>query len=55
MSEQYFPSYTVKAQAHDSIIAPDERLAMGANRIDGFATRGSDVWRNRARAIAHGL
>ena len=22
MSEQYFPSYTVKAQAHDSIIDP---------------------------------
>lgn len=36
MSEQYFPSYTVKAQAHDSIIAPDERLAMGQTALMGL-------------------
>lgn len=32
MAEHYFPSYTVKEQANDSIIAPNERLPMGKPR-----------------------
>ncbi len=39
MSEAFFPNYTVKSQsdaAHDSIIAPDERLPMGQTALMGL-------------------
>ena len=36
MAEHYFPSYTVKEQANDSIIAPNERLPMGQTALMGL-------------------